>query len=147
GPKQITPRQELEQKKAIEAIRERGGEVGPDEIHPNEADLLLVAFMGEKFRDDDMKLLRQIPTVGTFILRDTSVTNIGLKNLKELPNLRYVRICGLKPQNDEDRMTWVKDLARVEQLDFALSDFGDKDMSYLKGLKHLQRLGLSNTKV
>lgn len=52
----------------IQAIKDRGGEVRPDPLHPNEPGLLLVGFFGEKFMDDDLKLLKGLRSVGSLLV-------------------------------------------------------------------------------
>jgi len=130
---------------AIDKLRQTGALAMPLAQDTNlvEVDMNLV---GAKIQDSQLALLQPVnDQLAVLNLSRTSITDEGLKNLENLPNLRKLHLENTKIT--DAGLAHLKNLQNLEYLNLYGTAVSDAGLTDLQGLKNLKALYLWQTKV
>lgn len=95
--------------------------------------------------DEGLKNLKSMESLEVLHLHRTDITGTGLKHLKNLENLRILYIHHTKVTDENlERINEIKNLEALRLSDTEISNDG---LKHLKGLKNLRSLSLKNTNI
>ena len=133
---------------ACDAIRKLGGEVIPWAQfigEPGYRKIIAVRLTGPKIMDDDLELVRSLNGPGTVDLRDSQVTDAGLKHLIGLKRLHALILSGTKIT--DVGLETVSSVNGLVGLELERTPVTDAGLEHLRGLVALKWLYLRDTKV
>lgn len=131
------------QAEAINAIKRLGGQVQRDYQAPGQP-VIGVGFSGTDVTDDDLAILKNLPSLETLILSRTDISDAGLKHLKGLTSLRQLN---LPARTTDHGLKHLERLAKLQTLYLIDTQISDAGLKYLKGLQSLRVVLLNGTRV
>jgi hypothetical protein len=95
--------------------------------------------------NEALKFIASYVHVGALILKDTGLTDAGMKHLSALQNLQTLDLTGTKIT--DAGLVRLKGLTHLRFLELGETKITDAGLRQLEGLKELESLSLSKTKV
>jgi hypothetical protein len=96
--------------------------------------------------DKGLKELKQFPQLTHLCLFGTQITDEGLKELKQFPQLTHLDLCNHREVTDKG-LEELKDLKQLTSLNLAETSVTDSGMVDIKELQQLRYLNLTYTRV
>ena len=136
--------QAVREERAVNAILKLDGKVTRDETLPGRP-VVLVDLCGTQITDVGLKDLKELKGLQTLWLHDTQITDTGLKELKELKGLQELNLSETKIT--DAGLKDLKELKGLQKLNLSHAKITDAGLKDLKELTNLKQLDLFGTKV
>ena len=140
----LTAEPNTDQAKAIADIKQLGGTVTLDEKSPGKP-VISVDLHGTKVTDAGLENLQDLPQLQSLVLFNTQITDAGLAHLKGLTKLRGLSLDTTKVT--DAGLIHLKGLTQLQSLGLTHTKVTDAGLVHLKGLAQLRWLGLTQTQV
>lgn len=134
----FSPRR-LTQQEFLKTRRERRG---PPRNNTEPRPVARVEMAGEQFGDEQLKLLKYIPTLESVYISNASVTDAGMKELKALPKLTTLTLY-CQPGGPKITDAGIRDLEEMTSLtglylsEVVVTEQGFRALTYLSNLENL----------
>ncbi|PQO45292.1 hypothetical protein [Blastopirellula marina] len=136
-----------------EQIGERNGQVqwetwGPYWLHETFgsryfSQIVRVDWQHKRIKDEDLELLRELPTLEQLYIAGNPITDTGLAVLQDLPRIKRLAVWGTSLT--DEGMKHVGKLKQLEVLDIHSTKVTEAGLAHLRGLNRLNLLRQSLT--
>lgn len=139
SPTNKPPTAPVSPQQAEAAIKKLGGNVGHEKFDDKKP-IIEVTFLAKKVSDDELALLRSLPTLKKLTLLESGITDKGVEHLAGLSNLEELSLVGNRLT--DHGLEQLKGLKKLQTLEVSGNDISDAGLVHLQGLTELKNLSV-----